>query len=217
MEDTKQKEVNITYETLFELLRKEKNREELQQLDDSFFKDVAEYLKEKNKLFEEQKNKEDLFAAEERGKAEIQQQNIKKILRELYERREKKIINMAIDGSRTDSGIIDTSAMLLDEKRMYNLLVELLNRYRRGILFNLLEANIPNVGVSSEEFKEAKVEESKTEKEEPKTDKVKFLHAVPKFVGPDLQVYGPFEENDEAELPIKIVDVLVNKGRVEEI
>ena len=46
---------------------------------------------------------------------------------------------------------------------------------------------------------------------------IKFNHAVPKFVGEDLEVYGPFEENDMANLPSKIADVLVSKGRAEEM
>ena len=196
MEDTEEsKEVNITYETLFELLRREKSREELQQLDASFFKDVVDYLKEKHKLAEEQKHKEDLFAVEEREKSEIQLQNIKKILKELYERREQKIIEMSIDGSRTDSGVIDTSAMLMDEKRMYDELINTLNRFRRGILFNLLEANIPNVEANLNEFKEATPEEPE-QPSKPETEKVKFLHAVPKFVGKELEEYGPCEEED---------------------
>ena len=49
------------------------------------------------------------------------------------------------------------------------------------------------------------------------TSKVKFLHAVPQFVGKDLQAYGPYEAEEEDELPVELVDVLINKGRVEEI
>jgi DNA replication initiation complex subunit (GINS family) len=41
-------DVKITYETLFDLLRREKNRNELQQLDPSFYLDVVSYLKEKS-------------------------------------------------------------------------------------------------------------------------------------------------------------------------
>ena len=73
------KEINITYETLFELLRREKNREELQKLDNNFFLDVVNYLKDKKSALELPKN--DIFAAEERRKAETQLENIKNILK----------------------------------------------------------------------------------------------------------------------------------------
>ena len=45
--------------------------------------------------------------------------------------------------------------------------------------------------------------------------KVKFLSAVPKFLGKNKDVFGPFKEGDEAELPSKIVSILVKKGKVE--
>ena len=42
-----EKEVVITYETLFEILRREKTREELQKLPDNFHNDVGKYLSDK--------------------------------------------------------------------------------------------------------------------------------------------------------------------------
>ena len=70
-------EINISYETLFELLRREKTRDELQKLEDSFFTDVVNYLKEKEEFLQNQKKKQDLFAADEIYKAEKQLENIK--------------------------------------------------------------------------------------------------------------------------------------------
>src|SRR3989344_4083177 len=42
-----EKSVVITYETLFELLNRERERPELQKLEQSFFADVVDYLREK--------------------------------------------------------------------------------------------------------------------------------------------------------------------------
>jgi DNA replication initiation complex subunit (GINS family) len=212
------KEINITYETLFELFRREKTREELQKLDKNFFEDVVNYLKEKQAALNLPKN--DIFAAEERRKAEMQLENIKNILKEFYEKREKKIINMALDMSRTGMGalnseIVDTSAMLKEEKGLFDLLVKSLNNSRKGVLYNILEAKVPDI---KEEEKEAK--EEAEQKEEVKADpkkKIRFLQAVPKFIGTDLQEYGPFEKEDSAGLPAEIADILINKGRAEEM
>ncbi len=215
------KEINITYETLFELLRREKNREELQKLDNTFFEDVVNYLKDKKAALD--KPKDDLFAAEERRKADIQFENIKKILKEFYERREKKIMNMAMDMSRISMGalnseIVDTSAMLDEEKELFDCLVEILNNNRKGILYNILEAMIPKV---EKKEKEESKEEVKTNTEvsnenQAETQKmVRFLHAVPKFVGKDLEEYGPFEQEDIANLPDEIAGVLIAKQRAE--
>jgi DNA replication factor GINS len=214
-----EKEINITYETLFELLRREKNREELQKLDKTFFPDIVNYLKEKESAFEQLRQKQDLFAAEEKKKAEKQLENIKKILKELYEKREKKIIEMSLDASRTNSAI-DTSAMLNEEKMLYENAFSLLNKFRENVLLNLQHANLPEIKKESL-TPEIKIEE-KTEIKEPEPTKiesnaqmVKFVHAVPSFVGPDLKEYGPFEEGNSAELPNEVAEILINKGRAE--
>ena len=44
---------------------------------------------------------------------------------------------------------------------------------------------------------------------------VRFLKPVPKFMGKDLETFGPFEKDDVASLPKKIANILVNKDRVE--
>ena len=46
---------------------------------------------------------------------------------------------------------------------------------------------------------------------------VRFVHPVPKFVGPELEEYGPFDEEDIASLPAEVADVIIGKGRAEEI
>jgi DNA replication initiation complex subunit (GINS family) len=215
-----EKEIAITYETLFELFRREKTREELQKIDIEFYQDVVNYLQEKLRLLEAQKNKTDLFAVEERMKAEKQMQNIKRIIKELYERREKKIISMATDTSRTFSTIVDTSAMLAKEKQFFDALVETLNRFRKGILWNMLEAQMPNIEEKQEEKEPEPAELFKQSVKQPEKKEIKlvrFTHAVPKFVGENLEEFGPFETEDIANLPTKIADILVTKGRAEEI
>ena len=64
-------------------------------------------------------------------------------------------------------------------------------------------------------------------KEEPKDIKrdekpqniefIRFIETVPKFVGSDLQVYGPFEKEDVANLPINVAALLIKNNRAEEI
>ena len=86
---------------------------------------------------EQQRHKQDLFANEEKEKAEKQLENIRKILKELYERREKKIIDMAINVSRTPSIVIDTSIMLKEEKMMYDKVLTVFNGFREGVFNNI--------------------------------------------------------------------------------
>lgn len=137
------KEVKITYETLYELLRREKSKDELQPLDESFFRDVLDYLKEKNKMIQDAAGKLDMFSVEEKDNTQIQLNNVRRILKELYERREKKILDMALNKSKTNSNIIDTSNLLAKEHELYNQTVKMLDCFRKDVLFTLLELKTP--------------------------------------------------------------------------
>ncbi len=230
-----EKGIKITYETLFELLRREKNREELQKLDDSFYVDIIEYLKDKFELVT--KPQKDLFSVTEKEKTVRELHNIQKILKDLYERREKKIISMVLNKSRTDSDIIDTTNLLKEEQHFFDSLLNTLDVYRKGVILNILDGKLPSINLeetSRTEAEEKQVEEKKkeiAEKEEPKEEvkedfksaeqlaikKIKFLITTPQFVGPELDEYGPYSTDETVDLPIKVADVLINKGNSEEV
>ncbi|MBD3354491.1 hypothetical protein GF361_00720 [Candidatus Woesearchaeota archaeon] len=216
-----EKEINITYETLYEILRREKTRDELQKINEGFFSDVAKYLKEKGEFLEQSRKKQDLFSDEEKKKVDKQIENIRKILKDLYEKREKKIIDAAIDVSRTPSINIDTSVMLKEERLLYDNILNVLNGFRNGVLLNIQQAKIPEIKENIELKKEEEREKPDEKKEEEQNNKedntrsVKITHSIPRFVGPDLIEYGPFEEGEDAEVPLEVADVLINKGRAE--
>ena len=191
--------VSITYDFIFEILMREKSREELQKLDGTFFKDLIHYVAEKKKTAETQLT--DAFSLEEKGRASRQLHNVSQMITELYDRREKKILNMSMVKSRTGADIVDTAPLIDEEKEFFDSIVERLDHYRNGILNRVLN------GHPADEPKEAKNG----------TKIVRFLHAVPKFVGKELEVYGPYVEEDVAGLPVEIADVLIGKGRAEEM
>ena len=137
--------IKITLETLYDFLRNEKKKEDLQKLDQAFFFDVVSYLREKQALLEMKKEGENIFAAGEKEKLEYELRSIRRILKELYEKREKKIIDIAMNKSRTGSDIIDTSAMLREEKEFYAQILQSLDHFRRGVLLNLFRAELPSV------------------------------------------------------------------------
>lgn len=192
-------------------MKREKERADLQKLDENFFKYLVEFLKEKNNLL----NESAVESPEEKKNLERQLENIKKLLMDLYGKREKKISGLALDKSRTKSTIVDTSTLLKEEKQFFDDLIKLFDLYRKGILFNIFDGKLPTV----EEKKESQPAEVPEQKDEIKKNKkmIRFTNAVPKFVGEELEEYGPFEEEDIAHLPIKIADLLVSKGRAEEM
>ncbi|MBU3942222.1 MAG: hypothetical protein KKF74_04895 [Nanoarchaeota archaeon] len=227
-----EKEINITYETLFDLLRREKNRAELQKLSDTFFEDVDIYIKEKHAILKDQQMKIGMSAIAEKEKTSKQIENINNMLKGLLERRQQKIIDMAIVKSRTLSDTTDYSALLKEEQEMFNELVELLNRSKKKLLLHLItKPEFIEPKYEENESKELETTEeagsiSKTEETKPKikeaeeTEKtrlIRFIYSVPKFLGHHLDVYGPFEEDDTANLPEEIADILIKKGRAEEI
>lgn len=194
----------ITYETLYEILRKEKYEADLTKLNEDFFKSVVAYLEEKNAILISQKQKESIFASKEIEKTERQIQNIKRILRELYERRENKIIQIAVIASRSNQDLEIPG--LKEEKCLLNDLASILKTYREGILDSLLNVKIPLIG---------KPKELKNEEKEPETKLIRFIQPVPRFVGDDMNIYGPFEEEDMANLPSKVAEVIIKNKRAE--
>ena len=204
------KEVNITYETLFELLKREKDITDLQKIDPNFFNHFVDYLNEKKMML----NKEDtLFSYEEKKKIDKQIENAKRIIKEIYERREKKILDIALIKSRTKSNVIDTSALLEHEKGFLDEVIKVLDSYRSDIIGNVMNGEY----APKTTIKEEKNEENLQPKEEKHSKMLRFRYSVPKFVGKELEEYGPFGEEDIANLPLEIADVLISKGRVEEI
>ncbi len=246
MSEEDSKEVRITYETLYEILRREKSKDELQTLDESFFRDVLTYLQDKTNMVQEATGKFDMFSVEERDNTHMQLTNVRRILKELYERREKKIIEMALNKSKTNSDIIDTSNLLAKEHELYNQTVKLLDSFRKEVLLTLFELKTPVIT----EFKkvpeptpEPPVPEPKPIPPEPIPEppalepesitaepnptpesiqpestkiKVKFLQKVDQFVGKELELYGPFEPETTAILPKEMADILINKGNAVE-
>lgn len=192
----------ITYEVLYDILRKEKTRQELQKLDINLFQDIIKYLKEKKAILDDLKTKTSVFAQKEIEKTEKELGNIKKIVKDIYDKRESKIIQLALSYVKTKSPPYDLN-LLPEEKPIFEDLVTSLKNFRQEILIDKL----------LEEDKKPKA--IKSEQESIKM--VRILHPIPKFVGDDINEYGPFEEEDIVSLPIKVAELLINKERAEEI
>ncbi len=224
-ENNLQKEVAITYETLYELLRREKSRDELQALDAGFLLDVLSYLREKQRILDEAERKQDLFSLDEREKTQVQIVNIRKIVRELYERREKKIFEMALNRSRTKSNIIDTSPLLVHERYLFDSIVSVLDSFRASVLHNILSLREPTLTAPEHSAPDPVSEThsfvqplTSTPPLPPAAFKrVKFTQSVEQFVGKELELYGPFQPEQKEQLPADIADILIEKGSAVEV
>lgn len=197
----------ITYDKLYEVLRLEKYKKELQKLDVDFYNKVVKYLEEKKSILHSQEGKDSVFASQSIAKTKRQLENTNMILKELYERRESKIIQMALFNSRTGEKSQETDALLDEEMQFYTSITNLFDVYRTGILSNILQSKLPDV-------KEEIISNKSTEKV---NKLIRFIQPVPKFVGENMEVYGPFDSEDIANLPEKVSEILIKNNRAEEI
>ncbi len=202
--------ITITYETLYDLLRREKNRAELQELDPLFYENLIRYLKEKKEILRSQEQKDSIFTTIEVQKTRKQIENIQKIIKELYEKRESKIIQLALINSRSQTPKNDKTTMLNAEKEIYESIIQSLDQFRNEILHNIVLGNSLNSKIQPKTLK-------KDEKPKITSKKVKFKRKTGQFIGTDLKSYGPFEKGDIAELPIEIADLMTDKNQVENI
>ncbi|MAF34410.1 hypothetical protein CMO91_01050 [Candidatus Woesearchaeota archaeon] len=194
-------DVVVTFETLFDLARKEKDTLELQKIDPSFFQEASTYLADKQRMLTNANTKKSLFSEQESEQLTTQVANIKKMLRDLYDRRQKKVLEMALSKAKTDA-VISLQAMLPPEKGLYEEFLKMLKQDREVVLNKLL------TGTPSP---------AKEEHPEPEEGVLlKFVEHVDSFVGKELEEYGPYEADQTAKLPEEVAKVLITSGKAVE-
>lgn len=197
----------ITYEALYEIFRNEKSSSELQKLKDEFYGQTINYLNEKKAIIDSQQKKGDIFSTSELQKTKKQLENIKKILTELHEIRERKIIDLALFSSRSNDNLFSGN-MTKEEVFLFNGAKEIFDSHRKDVLLNLLGGIIPRV--------EGKTKELKTAIKETKR-LVRFIKTTPRFIAEDANIYGPFETEDIANIPEKSAELLVKNNKAKQI
>ncbi len=210
----------VTYEELFDALRNERKSEELQPLKESFYSDVIAYLEEKKRILESQGEEAALFSSE-KHKVRIQLENAKKIVKELFERREKKIINMALDRTKARTDIVDTSSLLAVEKAFFENAAQLFAEYKQGVLAKLFSLQAPEYSGVKENSPNAKQGNDETQEAEQDSRRgkvtVRFKKEVPKFLGFNSEVYGPFKEEETVSLDLEVAEMLIKNGSAEKV
>ena len=176
----------ITYENLYNILRKEKQNQELQELETTFYKEVMTYIEEKKEILESQQKKESIFTTIEVQKTKKQLENIFKILKELYEKRENKIIYLALLNSKTNNETNEESFMLEKEIELYESLKRVLDNSRNSIFDIIINGN------GHKEQKEIEPKDLKVDKMPKNSKKITILRPIESFVDTNLETRGPF-------------------------
>ncbi|MEM3112936.1 MAG: hypothetical protein QXI33_00740 [Candidatus Pacearchaeota archaeon] len=184
----------ITYNDLYEALRKERYSEQLQSLPKKFIANVAEYLEEKKKIF----NQSGILPAEEIIKVKKQFENATSIFKELMVLRKKKLLGLVFVASETGINKRDFENMLDFEKELFDNIIISVEHADKTLNSQFNYTNdelVPGI--------EKKL--------------VLFLEPVDEFVGLDGKDFGPFEKGEIVNLPSKVADILAEEKKVEVI
>ncbi|MEM5869958.1 MAG: hypothetical protein QXR09_02200 [Candidatus Aenigmatarchaeota archaeon] len=175
-------EETITFELIRKIQREEERSPKLSKLPENFYQNVKNYLQQKRKILEKMVDK----------KVSIELKNVERLVEDIFNRRERKIVTQAINSARVGLTIEN----LTDEEReFFEKIKEMIKERREKVLKEVME---------------------KEEEEKETVSMVVFKEAVPEFVGADLKTYGPFEKGDIAKIPEENARVLIEKGLAEE-
>ena len=106
----------FNYEDIYELFRNEQYSSDLQTLTINDLKKIKKYFEEKNSETKNQDQSLNLFSTHNRAKIQVELSNATRIIKDLLERRERKVISRAVFNSRSDDSMRDTSNMLTVEE-----------------------------------------------------------------------------------------------------
>lgn len=179
----------ITYNDLYEYLRKERYSEQLQILPKNFMADIVEYFAEKK---EAATGQADLFS-DSIIKTKKQFENAISLFKELMLRRRKKLLNLAFVAAETGISKRDFENMLDFEKELFDKIVNGMETAEKKIngFFN---GNI---------------------KEASKNKLVVFKQDTEEFLGLEGESLGPFKKGELANLPIEITKILESGENIE--
>lgn len=213
---------NITYDKLFEVLRIERTDANLQKLSPTFFSDVRAYLQLKQDSIDKSRSSSDLFAAEHVETAQQQIRNATRILTDIYDRRERKIMNLALNKAKAASHPIDTSHLLVEEKALFTQIVSMLAAQRslvQQLLTSSVVAQTANAVPASLPITIAPVATAQSVDSLPAAvdKKYEVIEEISEFFGPDMQHYGPFAVGDQATFSDQIARILLKKNLVKQI
>ena len=172
-------EETITFELIRKIQLDEQKATTLTRLPTNFFNAVSNYLEQKKKL----------VAGDDR-KGALEMKSIERLIEDIFNRRERKILNAAIIAARSG---LPPENLGEEEKPFYNSIVALVKNRRGDLLKSLLT--------------------SKTEI----LPMVVFKEDISEFLGIDEKTYGPFKKGDTATLPEENMKILLERGIIEEV
>jgi len=169
---------DLSYAYLRKLQQEEKESMVLVEVDNGFYTQVEDFIK----------NKQEELASDHSIDKLREFENIVKVLKDIFHLRQQKIVLRALQSTGEDE-----EGMTAEEEKLFSELTKSMVSYKSK-LEALLEKK--NIGQSK--------------KTEPKQFKrIKILKSVPAYAGKDGNIYGPFEPEQEKELPQPEAEFLI--------
>ena len=183
----------ITYNELYDALRKERYSEQLQPIPKRFINEVAAYLKDKKNIAD----KENDDFSDTITKTKKQFENSIAIFKELILRRKKKILELAFIAAETGISKRDFENMLAVEKEAFDGIMKALERGDKKV------------------SKLLKGSDESDEKE--KNKMIVFIEDIEEFLDLEGNNLGPFKKGDVANLSEEISNILIIDKKAEAV
>lgn len=177
----------ISYNDLYEILRKEKYTETLQQLPKDFIKEVSDYFSDKKM----ESSKEDDLFQDTIAKSKKQLENSVALFKELIRMRKKKLLSLVFVATETGIMKRDYENMLSHEREVFESLVKAFEQGDKDL----------------SKLMSAKKDEDK------KLRMVMFNQDVEQFVDMNGNSIGPFVGGELANIDGEIANIFVSGGK----
>jgi DNA replication initiation complex subunit (GINS family) len=189
--------VKVDYERVRDMQRREKGVAAIIELDPLFYTELAAFVKAGMENHR-QTNSTEAFR---------ELDNVLRLSRDLFDKREQKILLRALTSVRT--GEIDGSHLTPEERVLYDSICSLLATHRsffQKVLLGVYVQEKPSCLPAPETL----INEGT-----PNVSLARVRKAVPRFVGSDSVEYGPFAAGDVIKLPKKEAEFLSQQNIVE--
>lgn len=183
----------ITYNDLYDALRKERYSEQLQPLGKDFVKEVANYLKDREEAVSREK---DLFSDElQKNKKHLE--NAVSIFKELVLRRKKKLLDLAFVSAETGISKRDFENLLPFEKETFEKIMKAINESDKKIEKTLNGAESAEAGQ--------------------KNKLIIFKQDTEEFLDLEGNKLGPFKKGDIVNIAQEIANILIVDNKADPV
>ncbi len=191
----------LNYDEIMRLYRLEKGATKPIELDENFYDALAKLMENEKALY--LKSLKEFSVSKARNFT-----NLKKIVEEFFDMREKKILNKAL--LALHSSEINEENLTSQERKTMRALLEILQAHHSLLDGMFTEGNEKNEG--AEKQKEG-IEKggSGSERSDFNMISLTILSDVQPFIGADMKEYGPYAVGQTAELPHKVASLLVSR------